>query len=272
MPKEKGLGVIGCGSMGEILLRGVIGGSVVSTNDIHIYDIDSQKLSLVSAELGIVKTTSAEDLVNSTGIIILAVKPQDIEDLLKEIWHALDASKLLISIAAGTTIKRISGMLQEKVRIIRAMPNIAASVNKGITAISASEYAEESDIKLARKIFDAVGCVIKVEESMMDAVTAISGSGPAYFFYLAELLESSARKMGFGKEDARFLAVKTAIGSASLMDSFGADPTALRKNVTSKGGTTEAAFGVFEGGGLDRIVLDGVEAARRRSKELSGGN
>ncbi|MDD5681137.1 MAG: pyrroline-5-carboxylate reductase dimerization domain-containing protein, partial [Candidatus Omnitrophica bacterium] len=159
---------------------------------------------------------------------------------------------------------------KEEVRLIRVMPNMAAFVNSSISAMCSDNYATADDKKLVKKILMSIGEVIEVEEDFMNAVTVIASSGLAYFFYLAEILEKCAIDMGMNKETARLLASKTSLGSALLLTSGDADAAALRKRVTSKGGTTEAAFRHFTENKLEEILKEGIEKARKRAKELSG--
>lgn len=270
MQNDVKIGIIGCGNMGEAIAEGITFSGLVRAADLYLFDIDKDKTRRIEDHLDANAANSAEELCNRCNVILLAVKPQDMEEILKEIWHVIDLSKLLISIAAGVTIIRIKKRLREEVRIIRVMPNMAAFVHAGISAMCSDSYATADDKKLVKDIFTSVGEVVEVEEKLMDAVTAISGSGPAYFFYLTEMLEKCAVEMGIDKEKARLLAVKTASGSALLLTSGEDSAETLRKRVASKGGTTEAAFRYFSEKKLEDILKEGIEAARRRSKELSG--
>ncbi|MBN1871320.1 MAG: pyrroline-5-carboxylate reductase [Candidatus Omnitrophica bacterium] len=271
MEKDNRIGIVGCGNMGEAIARGIVDSKLIGNADIYAFDIDRDKVSYLSGELGIKSAGTSEELIDCCNNIIIAVKPQDIKDLLKEVWHVLDSSKLIISIVAGITIDNIKKHLNKEIRVIRVMPNMATLVNKGVAAICYDEYATDEDKRLANQIFKSVGSVIEIDESMMDAVTSISGSGPAYFFYITELLENIAKDMGIDRKKAKLLALGTAVGSAILLDKTGADAESLRRRVTSKGGTTEAAFKVFADRKLHTIFKDGVLAARERSRELSKG-
>lgn len=270
MEKDGKIGIIGCGNMGEAIAKGIAFSNLAGARDIYLYDIDKDKTRHMADYFNANVSRSAEELCNQCNRILLAVKPQDVEDALKEIWHVIDLSKLLISIAAGVTINKIKKHLKEEVRVIRVMPNMAALVNASISAMCSDTYATAEDKKFARNVFMCVGEVIEVEEGLMDAVTAVSGSGPAYFFYLAEILEKCAVEMGVEKEKARLLAVKTAVGSAMLLAGSADSAEALRRRVTSKGGTTEAAFRHFAEKKIEDILKGGIEAARDRAKELSG--
>lgn len=271
MDKGNTIGIIGCGHMGEAIARGVLNSNLVTSRDLYLYDIDKEKTNYLSQDIRANITTSTEELVNFCNTVILAVKPQDTEDLLGKIWHVLDASKFVISITAGITIEKITKSLREEVRMARVMPNMAALQNQSISAICYNTFATREDKELVKKIFKSIGDVLEVDESQMDAVTAVSGSGPAYFFYLVEILEKCAVDMGMDKANAKLLAVKTAFGSAVLLRDSSLDAGALRRRVTSKGGTTEAAFRVFEEGKLGELLEKGIKAAKERAAELSRG-
>lgn len=271
MERSNNIGIIGCGNMGEAIAKGIISAGIISPNYLYLYDTDKEKSNYLKERLKANITKSNEELVNDCNVILIAVKPQDIKELLSEIWHVLDSSKFVISIAAGVTIEKMTESLNEEVRIARVMPNIAALENKSISALCFNSFAATEDRDLAKNIFMSIGDVMEVEEVQMDAVTAISGSGPAYFFYLVEILEKCAIEMGIDKDKARLLAVKTAVGSVTLLQGSDLSAESLRKRVTSKGGTTEAAFKVFEEKRLDEILREGIKRAKERAKELSGG-
>jgi pyrroline-5-carboxylate reductase len=272
MEKENKIGIIGCGNMGNAIAKGIIYANVITGGELYLYDIELEKAGNLKDSLNANITNSPSELACSCNIILIAVKPQDIGDLLKEMSHVLDSSKLVISIAAGTTIAGIKKLLNEEVRVVRVMPNMPALVNQGISALCYDSRATTEDKDLARKIFESIGDIIETKEKLIDAVTAISGSGPAYFFYLTEILEKNALDMGLGANEAKLLAIKTALGSAALLRESDLDAEALRKRVTSKGGTTEAAFKVFKDKKLAEILQEGIQAAKERAKELRGGS
>lgn len=272
MERERKIGILGCGNMGEAIAKGVVFSGALNARSLYLYDVDANKAKRAGECLNANISNSSEELCGQCNVIILAVKPQDMEEALKEIGHAIDPSKLLVSIAAGFTIGKIKKFVENRVGVIRVMPNMAIFVNAGASAICRDDYAATEDVKFVKKLFMAVGEVVEIEENLMDAITAISGSGPAYFFYLTEMLERCAIGMGVEKEKSRLLAVKTALGSALLLTDSGADSAeSLRKRITSKGGTTEAAFKYFAEHGLEDALKGGIEAARKRAKELSGG-
>lgn len=267
----KKIGIIGFGNMGEAILKGIISSKIAESKDIFISDIDSAKLNHVKRHYNVNATFNSSNVAKSSDIIIIAVKPQDIDSTLNDIQASLSKKKLLISIAAGITMKKIASYAVNSVPIVRVMPNMPVFINQGFSAICFSDKVEKSLQKLSITIFKSIGDCVEVKEKDMDAITAISGSGPAYFFYLVENLVKSGVAMGLNHETAREAALKTALGSVNLLNIFGEEASTLRKRVTSKGGTTEAAFEVFKKNKLGQTLHAGIKAARDRSKELSGG-
>lgn len=271
MDKRIRMGVIGCGNMGEAIIRGVIQSHIVENSDLFLFDIDRERLARLKRDFNADIATSTEQLANRCGIILLAVKPQDVSDVLAQVGHALDSSKLVVSIAAGVTIAGIKAHINDEVRVARVMPNIAALAGEGISAIAYDDFATADDKKFVKRLFASVGDTVEIDEKYMDAVTAVSGSGPAYFFYLVEMLEEAASEMGISGETAKRLAFKTAIGSAALLKDTRMNARDLRNSVTSKGGTTEAAFDFFSMHRLGAILKQGINEARERARKLSEG-
>ena len=267
----KKIGMIGCGNMGEAILNALVVKKIAQAKDILVSDLESTKLDKIKNKYGVNVTFNNSNVAKASDIVILAVKPQEVNAALLEISEFLDDSKLIISIAAGITIKKITKTVGSKVSIIRVMPNMPALINRGFSAISYSKGTKKELTEFATRIFGAIGDVVEVKEKDLDAITAISGSGPAYYFYITEMLIKAGIKLGLKRDTATRAALKTALGSAELLEKMGEDPSVLRKKVTSKGGTTEAAFKVFKKKKLESIVLAGIKAAKKRSKELSGG-
>jgi pyrroline-5-carboxylate reductase len=201
-------------------------------------------------------------------VIVLSVKPQGMDKLVKQIAPAIDSGKLVISIAAGVPIAAMQKGLGNGTRVIRAMPNTPALVGLGATALSAGEHATENDLQLASKIFQAVGIATVLDENLLDAVTGLSGSGPAYVFLVIEALSDAGVKVGLSRHVALKLAAQTVLGSAKMLLETGAHPGTLKDQVTSPGGTAIAGLHTLEAGGLRTTLIDAVEAATRRSKEL----
>jgi pyrroline-5-carboxylate reductase len=263
----KRIAIIGCGNMGEVLLKGILEKGLVSRNLITVADKKSSRLSYIKKTYGVSVNSSAAEAVSKSDIVVLAVKPQDMKAVLKELNSAVEY-KLIISIAAGITLEYIKAKTGTK-RLIRAMPNTPALAGHGITAISYAKGVSTYDINIADRIFGSVGKVVHIDEKSMDTVTAVSGSGPAYFFLLMEAMVEAAISLGMEKETAEKLVNETAFGAASLQNKTRQQPSTLREKVTSKGGTTEAALNVFKNKGFKRIVKDAVRAACKKSKTLS---
>jgi pyrroline-5-carboxylate reductase len=201
-------------------------------------------------------------------VVVLCVKPQAMAKVVTQIAPVVDPSKLVISIAAGVPIAAFERKLGAKARVVRAMPNTPALVGLGATALSGGEHATEQDVAFAQKLFDAVGITTVVDEVLLDAVTGLSGSGPAYMFLVIEALSDAGVKVGLSRHVALKLAAQTVLGSARLLIETGAHPGALKDQVTSPGGTAIAGLHTLEAGGLRTTLIDAVEAATKRAKEL----
>lgn len=267
---DKRVGIIGGGNMGEAVFCHLANVLEKSTM-LKVSETDAARRDMLQVKYKIIVEIDNNSLVKFADIIILAVKPQDIAGLLKnEICCGMSRDKLLISVVAGITTDQIESIVGKDMAVVRAMPNMAARVGESVTSISAGRSAGKEHMELARKVFSVIGEVVEVDEKLVDAVTAVSGSGPAYFCYLMESLIDAAREMGLSAEVAEKLVLKTALGSSRLLQASGEKASALRKKVTSRGGTTEAAFKVFEKKMFKDIVVQAVKAARDRSKEISG--
>ncbi len=259
------LGLIGCGNMGGAIIQGVINKRLWTRADILVHDKDIAKMKALAKEL---ECTAAdlEQLVTTSSIVLIAVKPQDAAGLFKDISKLLKA-QIIISVMAGVTIRSIEDMAGKKIAVARAMPNIDAMVGESMTSVSFNDLLVQKDEVL--NIFSGIGKVLPIEESLLDAVTAVSGSGPAYLFYLAGAMLEAAEEMGIGGERAREIVGETLYGSAKLLADSGASPAELISRVASKGGTTEAALSVFESEGLKKIVKKAILKAKKRAGELS---
>ncbi len=272
--KGKKIGVIGLGNMGHAILKGLIspGGAVAKNTAISGYDCDAAKCRAIKKELRISIADSVASFAHSSEVIVIAVKPQHMGPVLEGLSF-YTKGRLFISIAAGITTRRIEKSLEcaraRRPRVVRVMPNTPALVGEGMSAICKGRYATQADLKTANAIFASVGETIDISEKYFDLVTAISGSGPAYFFYLKEALIEAAAHLGMDKKTAKILVLKTALGSARLLLESGHEPGILRQRVTSKGGTTEQAIKVFDKAEFKQIVERAVRAAAKRSKELS---
>ncbi|MDP3804352.1 MAG: pyrroline-5-carboxylate reductase [Candidatus Omnitrophota bacterium] len=268
---NKKIGIIGCGNMGEAILSR-LSNILEKSTSIMVSEYDTARRDYIQNKYKIIVEIDNNAVVKYSDVIILAVKPKDFDKILKtEVCCGVSKSKILISIAAGITTKHIEGIVGKDIPVIRVMPNMPAVIGEAISSISRGTSAGDKEMDVAKEIFSVIGEVVEVDEKLVDAVTAVSGSGPAYFFYLIEALVEASRKLGLDEETAKKLVLKTAIGSAKLLEATKEEPHLLRKKVTSKGGTTEAALKVFDDKMVKSIIRDAVKAAHKRSKELTGG-
>ena len=269
MLKNQKIGILGTGNMGEALVRGLVQSNSSDPQNIICTDVREDNLEEIQREYGVTTTVDNVEAVRVSDIVVYAVKPQIIASVLKETAGCLDMSKLIISIAAGVPMAAIESCLQKDLRLIRAMPNIAVAVKEGATAIAAGKHALKDDIKLAKAIFDSVGrCVFIDENILMDAITGLSGSGPAYIFLIVDALADAGVKMGLSRQDALFLSSQTVLGAAKLLIETKEHPAQLKDRVTSPGGTAIAGIHTLEKGGLRTTLINAVEAATNRSREL----
>ena len=269
MLKDKKISIIGTGNMGEALVSGLI--SSESTNPKHIIctDVRDDKIKSVKDKYGVVTMKNNIEAVEASEIVIYAVKPQIIASVLRETASCLDMSKLIISIAAGVPLAAIESFLKKELRLIRVMPNIAAFVKESASVLAAGQNATEDDVKLAMAIFDSMGKSIFIKENiLMDAITGLSGSGPAYIFLIVDALADAGVKVGLSREDALFLSNQTLLGAAKLLIETKEHPGRLKDMVTSPGGTAIAGIHALEKGGLRTTLINAVEIATERSKEL----
>jgi len=268
MKKKKHIGFIGTGNMGEALIAGLLKAKFTPPDRVVAFDADGEKLRFVQKEYGIEKASDNRHLASRCDPILLCVKPQSMKEVIEELSESIDSSKLLISIAAGVPLYAIEAYARKQLRLIRVMPNIAVLVQEGASAIAPGNLATDEDLQLVKSIFDCVGRSITVNESLMDAVTGLSGSGPAYVFLVIEALTDAGVHLGMTRTQALALATQTVMGSVKLLSETKGHPTLLREKVTSPGGTTAAGLYKLEEGGLRKIIIDAVIAAAQRSKEL----
>lgn len=261
------LGVLGFGNMGRALVLGLLQKGVFSPDQIKIFDPDPTKQH-EAKELGLAVALSYAELLIDCHILLIACKPQNITEALEGIRPALNHDCLIISIAAGISTEFFRKYLGESARVIRVMPNTPALVLNGAAGIALGQGCGEAEERIAREIFDAVGISEVVPEEQMDVVTALSGSGPAYFFYMVECMTNAAVAHGLAETQARRLAAQTLLGSGLLLSRSDESAQQLRARVTSKGGTTEAALKCLMESGFDKMVARAIEAAARRSREL----
>ncbi|MFP4472367.1 MAG: pyrroline-5-carboxylate reductase [Candidatus Omnitrophota bacterium] len=257
------IGVIGGGNMGTAILS-----RVCRNHNVVLCEADRRRASRLRRKYGITlgNVTSAA---RNADVLLLAVKPQDMGAVLTGLSGCLGNRTIVLSIAAGLTTRYFEKRLGENPRIIRAMPNMPAQIGEGMTALAAGRYATRRDIVKAKTILSAIGEVVEVPEKQMDAVTALSGSGPAYVFLIAECLTGAGRAMGLDEDLSRRLAEQTLKGSACQLAELKDDAGTLRRKVTSRGGTTQAALKVFAAEGIGGLFKKALKAARRRSRELA---
>ncbi|WP_211881614.1 pyrroline-5-carboxylate reductase [Pseudarthrobacter albicanus] len=270
------IAILGTGAMGGAIIRGLLNANVKISERIRITGHGTQQMQELTDIYGIEGFDARTDpeanikAVKGAGIVVLALKPDVIADVLKEISGAVEDGAIIISIAAGITIKTIESLLPETVSVIRVMPNTPALVGKGVSGISAGTRGTIADIAVADALFRTVGTVLTVPESQIDEVTSISGSGPAYVFFLIEQLTTVAEHQGFTPEQAAVLVNGTFRGACELLASSNKSPRELRQLVTSTKGTTAAAVSVLEDGGIREIFEKATGAALRRARQLAG--
>jgi pyrroline-5-carboxylate reductase len=266
------IGFVGAGNMAEALINGLTKAEIYAPADILISDIKAERLKLLAEKYGVSIAQNNAELAAKVDILVLSVKPQNMNEALESIKDAFKQDTLVISIAAGIKTANVAAFLGDAA-IVRVMPNTPALISEGASALFANEKAKPA-LDKARRIFSAVGRAVVVEdEGLIDAVTAVSGSGPAYYFLLMEEMINAAEQLGLAGDVAKELVLQTAKGASLLAvdaDKRGETPAELRRKVTSPGGTTEAALKVFSDSRFGPTVAAAIERARDRSRELSG--
>jgi len=253
--------------MAEAMIGGLLAGQVCPAESIWATDPIGERRDRLKGQFGIQVGPANREAVAWADVVVLAVKPQMLPAVLSELGQIL-AHALVISIAAGVTIRTVAEQIAGAMRVVRAMPNIPALVQEGMTALALGSAVSEDDSRLARRVFEVVGRVVLVEERLMDAVTGLSGSGPAYIFQAIEALADGGVMMGLPRQTAELLAAQTVLGSARLVLESGVHPAQLKDRVASPGGTTIAGLHQLEQGGFRATLMAAVEAATIRSKEL----
>ncbi|MDQ3366132.1 MAG: pyrroline-5-carboxylate reductase [Myxococcota bacterium] len=271
MLASQSIGFIGGGNMAEALIRGLVRGGHVGSERIIASGPRNERLAELRTGYGIMVTRDNREVARTSGIVVLSVKPQILDKVLREIGDALKPGTLVISIAAGVDTETIEEAVADGVRVIRAMPNTPALVGAGATAISAGKHASEDDLAAARAMFDAVGITVTLDETHLDAVTGLSGSGPAYIFLILEALSDAGVKVGLSRRNAQRLAAQTVMGSAKMLLETDEHVGHLKDMVTSPGGTAIAGLHTLEEGGLRTTLINAVETATKRARELGRG-
>lgn len=260
---------IGAGNMAEAIVAGIIRQNVVEAADVCVTDINEERLDHFGELYGVGRSTGNAEAVAEADVIVLSVKPQIFPAVWPDIEAALKPDALVVSIMAGIPSAKIAN--GKPIRVVRVMPNTPSLVGEGAAGVAAGEFATDADLELAQKLLAAVGTAVIVKEAEIDAVTALSGSGPAYVFYLLESMLAAADQMGLESGVSRELALSTVIGAAKLMKESGEGAAELRAKVTSKGGTTHAAISTLEDLGVKESIVAALLAAQARSIELANG-
>ena len=266
--KSENLGFIGAGNMASALIKGLIQSGLYEENQISVFDKNEEAMRTVSGKFMVNCDSSNKSLVKNNSTVVLSIKPQNMMEVLEEIRTDMRENQLIISVAAGIPLSMIRSFMSVDIPMIRVMPNTPALVQKGISALASGPGVKPEHMALAKGIFDAVGETVIVEENMMDAVTALSGSGPGYVFRIMECMVEAGVAVGLAPETAKKLTIQTFLGAAYLArdseDSLGT----LREKVTSPGGTTAAGLAVFDERGLKDILVKAIDSACKRGEEL----
>jgi pyrroline-5-carboxylate reductase len=266
--ESKRIGLLGAGNMAGALIRGLIASKTVGADQIRASDVRRDRLDELAKTHGIAICTDNRELVDWANLVVLAVKPQVVDRVLDDVGNAFRQDTLVVSIAAGVPIRALEARLPAGVPVVRAMPNTAAIVLSGATGIAPGAHATDDDMQAAKALFDAVGRTVVLDETLIDAVTGLSGSGPAYVMLMIEALADGGVKVGLHRDTALLLAAQTVYGSAKLLLDTGEHPGRLKDMVTSPGGTAIAGLHTLETGGLRRTLIDAVDSATRRAIEL----
>ncbi len=266
--KDRKIGMLGSGNMAGAMIRGLLASKSLSPEQIRGSDVRAEHLAELEKTYGIKTHTSNTELLAWANVVVLAVKPQVVDRVLDQLAGDFSSDTLVISVVAGVPIRSIEARLPAGARVVRAMPNTAAIALAGATGIAPGTRATAEDVKFTKAFFDAIGRSVVLDESLIDAVTGLSGSGPAYIMLIIEALADGGVKVGLHRETALLLAAQTVYGSAKLLLETGEHPGRLKDMVTSPGGTAIAGLHTLESGGLRRTLIDAVEVATKRAVEL----
>lgn len=264
----KKVGVVGLGNMGEAIVRALIE-SGYDRDAILPFEVKQERIRLARDTYGLQVAPSLSQLVSESTYVILAVKPQDAKTVLHAIASEMNESKILISIMAGITISSLVAMLEQPAKVVRVMPNICVAVAQGALGLASNDRVSSDELKTVVELLTPLGSIVEVAEHQMDAVTALSGSGPAFVLAFLEALIDGGVQMGLARDKAYKLALKTLQGTISMLDKEDIHPTLLKERVTSPGGTTMAGLVTLDERGFKGIVIRCLEAAKSRAKELS---
>jgi pyrroline-5-carboxylate reductase len=262
------IGFLGAGNMAAALIKGILHAKFSSPDHVFVSDLKLERLAELQQTFGLQICTDNVDLVARCDVVVLAVKPQVIDRVVDAIGAVLRPETLVISVAAGVPLAALEGRLPANTRVVRTMPNTPATALAGATAIAGGTHATDQDIAIAKDIFAAVGRVVVLDESLLDAVTGLSGSGPAYIMLIIEALADGGVKVGLHRDTALMLAAQTVYGAAKLLLETGEHPGRLKDMVTSPGGTAIAGLHTLESGALRKTLIDAVEVATNRAAQL----
>ncbi|GIO24006.1 pyrroline-5-carboxylate reductase [Oceanobacillus sp. J11TS1] len=269
---DKTIAFFGAGNLAEAIIAGITRADVVSNDQVLVTNrSDNTRLNLIAEKYGVTCGRNKEEMIHDADILILAMKPKDASDYLNWLKDYIKPQHVVISVIAGLSIEQMEKTLGEGIPVIRTMPNTSALIGQSATAISKGTYVQPSQLHLAEELFQTVGTTKIVDEKDMHTITAIAGSGPAFFYYMVEAMEKAAIEAGLDQDTALELLAQTVIGAGKMLGSSGEEPEQLRINITSPSGTTEAGLKQLMGNGFDKIVKACVESARERSIEITNG-
>lgn len=268
---EGTLAIIGTGRIGEALLRGLLDSAWLSPSQVICTDASEERAAEVARAHGVTGTTDNRAAVEAADVVLVALKPQVLVRVISAVGDAFRPEQTVISVAAGITTATIQDAIPGEVPVVRVMTNTPVQVDEAMSVLSGGTHARDHDLDVAESILSHVGQVIRMDEEHLDAVTALSGSGPAYFFLLAEAMIDAGILLGLPRDVSTQLIIQTMVGSAKMLRDAGKHPVELREMVTSPGGTTIAAIRTLESARVRAAFLDAIEAAKRRSEELAGG-
>ncbi len=265
----KKLAFIGAGSMAEAMISGIVESQLLTGEQIWVTNRNNQeKLDKLNQKYGVNGTYELSELLENADAVILAMKPKDTATAISQIRSYLTENTMLISVLAGVSIENIELLAEKKLPVVRAMPNTSATVGKSATGIAINPHVSDRQKEIVQTIFETVGLTTFVEESQIDAITGLSGSGPAYIYYLIEAMEKGADEIGLDKQVAKGLIVQTLLGAAEMVATSPKPSQQLRAEVTSPGGTTEAGIRVLESFDVQKAFINCIKEATAQSKRL----
>lgn len=266
---EKNIVFIGSGSMAEAIIAGMLDAKLMDRNQIYVTNKqDEKRLASIRETYGVQVSYDKQALFDLADVVVLAMKPKDLKDSIATIRPLIKENQLVISVIAGVMTATIEEMIGQKIAVVRTMPNTSAQIGYSATALAAGNYVGEQELMIAEKLFQTIGMTKVVAEKDMHTVTAVSGSGPAFIYYLVEAMRKAALEAGMDAETAEALITQTVIGAGKMLEQSGDAAETLRKNITSEGGTTEAGLHSLQANDFEEIIMACIASARNRSLEL----